>query len=122
MQGRRILRSSCCTRPKKTKTNQKNPEKHQENPPKMHASQGRHMSSDGGSHSRASTRTTPSNRPPQQEWVNTTPQSGKTSIEKASNKIQSLLDASSIHSYGGVTVSYNKLIQLVEWLRQFSKS
>ena len=83
----------------------------------MHASQGRHTSNDGGSHPRASTGTTPSNGPPQQERANTTPQSGKTSIEKASNKIQSLLDASSIHSCGGVNVSYNKLMQLAEWLR-----
>jgi len=56
-------RSSCCTRPKKTKTNQKNPKKHPENPPKMHASQGRHTSNDGSLYSRASTRPTPSNSP-----------------------------------------------------------
>jgi len=48
---------------KKTKTNQKNPKKHLENPPKMHASQGRHTSNDGGLHSRATARTTPSNGP-----------------------------------------------------------
>ena len=60
-----LRRSSCCTWPKKTKTNQKNSEKHLENPPEMHASQRRHTSSDGGLYSRASTRTTPSNGPPQ---------------------------------------------------------
>ena len=49
---------------KKTKTNQKNPEKHLENPPEMHASQGRHTSTDGGSHSRATARSTPNNGPP----------------------------------------------------------
>ncbi len=87
----------------------------------MHASQGRHTSSDGGSHSRASTRTTPSNGPPQQERASTTPQSGKTSIKKASDKIQSLLDASSIRSCGGATVSHNELMQLAEWLRQSSE-
>ena len=65
----------------------KNPEKHLENPPKMHISQERHTLNDGGSHLRASTRTTPSNSPLQQERANTTPQSGKTSIKKASNKI-----------------------------------
>ena len=49
-------------RPKPTK---KNPEKHLENPPKMPILQGRHISNDGGLYSRATTRTTPSNGPPQ---------------------------------------------------------
>jgi len=56
-------------RPKPTK---KNPEKHPENLPEMPVSQGRHTSNDGGSHSRATARTTPSNSPPQQERANTT--------------------------------------------------
>jgi hypothetical protein len=47
-------------RPKPTKKNSK---KHPENPPKMHASQGRHTSTDGGSHSRATARSTPNNGP-----------------------------------------------------------
>ena len=55
--------SSCCTRPKKTKTNQKNPEKHLDNPPKIYASQGRHMSSDGGTYPRVTVRPIPSNSP-----------------------------------------------------------
>ena len=58
-----IFWSSCYTQPKKTKNNQKNPEKHLENPPKIYISQGRHILNDGGSHSRASTRTTSSNSP-----------------------------------------------------------
>jgi hypothetical protein len=82
-----FLWSSCCTRPKKTKTNQKNPEKHPENPPEMYASQGRYILNDSGLHLHASTRTIPSNGPPQQERANTTPQSRKTSIKKASDKI-----------------------------------
>jgi hypothetical protein len=45
------------------KTNKKNHKKHLENPPKMHASQRRHTSHDGGLHSRATARTTPSNSP-----------------------------------------------------------
>ena len=56
-------RSSYYTRPKKTKTNQKNPKKHLENPPEMHISQGRHTLNDGSLHSRVTARTTPSNNP-----------------------------------------------------------
>ena len=50
--------------PKRPKPTKKNPEKHPENPPEMPISQGRHMSNDGGSHSRATARTMPSNGPP----------------------------------------------------------
>jgi hypothetical protein len=49
-------------RPKPTK---KNPKKHLENPPEMYTSQGRHTSTDGGSHSRVTARSTPNNGPPQ---------------------------------------------------------
>ena len=88
----------------------------------MHALQGSHISNDSGTQSRATARTTPNNGYPQQEGrANTTLQCGKTFIKKASNKIQSLLDASSIWNYRGVTISYNKLIQLVEWLYRSSK-
>ena len=57
---------------KKTKTNQKNPEKLLEKPPKIHTSQGRHTLNDGGSHLRVTARTTPNNGPPQQRRANTT--------------------------------------------------
>jgi len=50
---------------KRLKPTKKNPEKHPENPPKMPTSQGRYTSNDGGSYSRATARTTPSNSPPQ---------------------------------------------------------
>ena len=104
------LRSSCCTQPKRP-IQQKNPEKHPEDPPEMHASQGSRTSYDGGTQSRATARTTPNNGYPQQEnRANTTPQSGKTFIKKAFNKIQSLLDVSSIQNYSKVTISYNKLM------------
>ena len=96
--------------PKRLKTTKRTLKKHLENPPEIHASQGRHTLNNGGLYSRAPTKTTPSNGPPQQERANTTPQNGKTSIKKASNKIQSLLNASSICSYGGATVSHNELI------------
>ena len=47
--------------PKRPKPTKKNPEKHPENPPKMYASQGRHMLTDGGLHSRVTARSTPNN-------------------------------------------------------------
>src|SRR6266704_678429 len=81
---------------------QKNPENHPEDSPKMQASQGSHTSYDGGTQSRATARTIPNNGYPQQEGqANTTPHSGKTFIKKASDKIQSLLDAFSIQNFGG---------------------
>ena len=48
---------------KRLKPTKKTPKKHLENPPKMPTSQGRHTLNDGGSHSRATARTTPSNSP-----------------------------------------------------------
>ena len=76
---------------------QKNPENHLEDPPEMQASQGSHTLNDGSTQSRATARTTPNNGHLQQERrANTTLYSGKTFIKKASDKIQSLLDASSI--------------------------
>jgi len=85
----------------------------------MHASQGRHRWNDSGTQSRATTRPIPNNGPPQQQQgqANTTPESGNTPIKKASNKIQSLLDASSIRNYRGASVSHYELIQLAEWLQ-----
>ena len=81
----------------------------------MHASQGSRTLNDGGTQSRVTVRSTPNNGYPQQEGqVNTTPQSGKTFIKKASDKIQSLLDTSSIRNFGGVTISHNKLTQFAE--------
>jgi len=84
----------------------------------MHASQGRHRWNDGGTQSRATARPIPNNSPPQQQQgrANTTPESGNTPIKKVSDKIQSLLDASSIRNYRGVSISYYKLMQLAEWL------
>ncbi len=87
----------------------------------MHISQGRHTWNDSSTQSRATARTTPNNGSPQQGRANTTPESGNTSIKKASDKIQSLLDASSIRNCGGATISHYKLMQLAEWLRQSSK-
>ena len=88
----------------------------------MQASQGSRTSNDGGTQSRATARTTPNNGYPQQEGqANTTLYSGKTFIKKASDKIQSLLDTSSIRNFGGVTISHNKLMQLAEWLCKSSK-
>jgi len=49
--------------PKRLKLTKKNPKKHLENPPKIYASQGRHTSTDGGSHSRVTARSTPNNGP-----------------------------------------------------------
>ena len=88
----------------------------------MHASQGSYILNDGGMQSRATIRSTPNNSYPQQEGqANATLQSKKTFIKKASNKIQSLLDTSSIQNYRGVTISHNKLMQLTEWLYRSSK-
>jgi len=42
---------------------------------------------------------------------------GNTPIKKASDKIQSLLNASSMRNCGGASVSYYELMQLVEWLQ-----
>ena len=55
------LRGALAAPSPKDQTNQKNPEKHPEDPPGMHASQGRHASNDGGTQSRATARTTPNN-------------------------------------------------------------
>src|SRR6266700_976895 len=99
-----MIGSSCYTQPKRP-IQQKNPEKHPEDPPEMHALQGSHTSNHGGTQSRATARTTPNNGYPQQEGrANTTPQSGKTFIKKASDKIQSLLDASSIQNNDSTVV------------------
>ena len=84
----------------------------------MHASQGSRTLNDSGTQSRATVKTTPNNGYPQQKGqANTTPQSRKTFIRKASDKIQSLLDVSSIQNCGGATINYYKLMQLAEWLR-----
>ena len=61
--GRKAKKELLLHLAQKTKTNQKNPKKHLENPPKMYTLQGRHTLNDGGSHLRVSTRTTPSNSP-----------------------------------------------------------
>ena len=87
----------------------------------MHASQGSRTLYDGSTQSRAPVRTTPNNGHLQQDRVNTTPQNGKTFIKKASDKIQSLLDTFSIRNNGGVTISYNELMQLAEWLCRSSE-
>ena len=83
----------------------------------MQALQGSHISNDGGLQLRATAKTMPNNGYPQQKGrANTTPYSGKTFIKKAFDKIQSLLDMSSIWNFRGVIISYNKLMQLAEWL------
>ena len=85
----------------------------------MHASQGRHRWNDSSTQSRATARPIPNNSPPQQQQgrANTTLESGNTPIKKASDKIQSLLDASSIRNYRGASISYYELMQLAEWLQ-----
>ena len=88
----------------------------------MHALQGSRMLNNGGMQLRATVKTTPNNGYPQQEnRANTTLQSRKTFIKKASDKIQSLLDASSIQNFRGITISHNKLTQLAEQLYRSSE-
>ena len=56
-----ITLRALATPSQKDQTNQKNPEKHLEDPPEMHVLQGSYILNDGGTQSRATARTIPNN-------------------------------------------------------------